>query len=391
MKSLLRCFSLGLLLLAPIAPAWAQAPTVSPISDVSMTAGTTRTVNVVATGHPDSTVTLTSSLPAFATLNAPTSGTGGVTTTISLAPAAADVGTHTASVTATSGTLSSTASFQIIVTAVPTPAAQVTLIGRFKSEHERTCFRIRPLDHSFDVRNVSLASIEVRFNGQSVTALAGRTRLQLDCDDEGEEGEHEGDHDGESDSTGHHDDAARFLRDGGFPGDHGEGDDDDDCEECEHDCDTCHVETCDAVGIRACFATDALVALFGEANLPASLHQGDVRFTLTDGTIVIAPIGGSGLREHGRERLHVKAMPNPLNPRTELSFTLTRPGRVQVGVYDLQGRLVNRIFDGNLSSGPQKVTWDGSNGHNDRVSSGVYFFRIQAPGAEAIQRVAVVK
>ena len=35
--------------------------------------------------------------------------------------------------------------------------------------------------------------------------------------------------------------------------------------------------------------------------------------------------------------------------------------------------------------------WDGSNARNMKVSSGVYFFRIQAPEGEVVKRVAVVK
>jgi len=125
MKSLLRILSLSVLLLMPFAAAYAQAPTVSLISDVTVNAGVTQTVNVVAVGT--GALTLTSSLPAFATLNAPTSGTGVVSTTITLAPTAGDVGTHNASVTATSGSLTATESFVITVNAEGSNQAPVVV------------------------------------------------------------------------------------------------------------------------------------------------------------------------------------------------------------------------------------------------------------------------
>jgi flagellar hook assembly protein FlgD len=111
---------------------------------------------------------------------------------------------------------------------------------------------------------------------------------------------------------------------------------------------------------------------------------------------VVASFDDTHLAEHRKNgddegHLHVKARPNPLNPRTELTFTLTLPGRVQVAVYDMQGRLVNKLLDEVRSAGPQSVTWDGSNARSARVASGVYFFRIRAPEGQVIQRVAVVK
>src|SRR5258706_3562049 len=98
----------------------------------------------------------------------------------------------------------------------PTVSAKVTLQGPFKSDKDRTCFRIRPENTSFNPRNVDLASILLEFSGHSITALAGSTHFQFDCDDEGE-----GDGGGECDSCGH-DDAARILADHG-PGDLGAG------------------------------------------------------------------------------------------------------------------------------------------------------------------------
>src|SRR5206468_8970143 len=89
--------------------------------------------------------------------------------------------------------------------------------------------------------------------------------------------------------------------------------------------------------------------------------------------------------------LNPKARPNPLNPKTELSFTMSREGRVRVTVYDMQGRLVKTLLDDIRATGEQRLSWDGSNARREKVASGVYFFRIQAPEGEVIHRVAVVK
>lgn len=268
--------------------------------------------------------------------------------------------------------------------------ATVRLLGQFRSEKPNTCFRIKPVNGSFDVRNVTLSSIQLLFHGGSLSPPDGSARLQFDCEREDSlgEGDGEGDHGG-CDSTGHRDDAARLRLVGGFPGD-------DRGDSTDTDCDGCNADSCEAVAIRVCFPTQALISLFGDASLPDSLADATVQLTLADGSTVVGTFGGSHLAEHGHGEdegrgMDAKAQPNPLNPSTKLTFTLSRAGRVQVGVYDLQGRLVARLLDEVRSAGPQSLTWDGSNSRSAHVSSGVYFFRIQAPEGQVIQRVAVVK
>ncbi len=256
--------------------------------------------------------------------------------------------------------------------------ATIPLIGQINRHNDRTCFWIRPVANSFNVRDVDLASLMLQFGGQTLAPLADRTHLQFECDEE-EGGGNDGggdsdstdhgdcdstDH-GDCDSTGHHDDAASLRLSGGIGDDDPEGN----CEDCDDDCVGCNADSCDAVGIKVCFAT----------------------FQLSDGTVIVATFENGSLGKHGHGDMDVMARPNPLNPRTVLTFTLSRPGRVQVAVYDLQGRLVSRISDQVRSAGPQTLVWDGSNSRNARVSSGVYFFRIQAPEGQVVQRVAVVK
>jgi len=262
-------------------------------------------------------------------------------------------------------------------------AASVVLIGQVNVHSGRTCFRITPVNSSFDVRNVTLTSITLGFNGHTISPLSGSTHLQFDC--EGDEGDDEG---GDCDST-HHEESARLLLGDGHP--RGEGDDNEDCEECDGDESD---STCAAVGIKACFSTSEVIALFGDTSLPGGLADATVQFTLSDGTVVVATFDTSHLAHHennGKKGLNPHAKPNPLNPRTQLTFTLTRTGRVSVNVYDAQGRLVNKLLDEVRSAGPQTLTWDGSDSKSRRVSSGVYFFRIQAVEGKDVQRVAVVK
>ncbi len=327
------------------------------------------------------------------------------------------------------------------------------LVGEFKTKSENTCFLIRPVNGSFDLGKVDLSSITLKFHGESIAALNGKFELECrrvgghDGDDDhgGGGGGHDGDddhggggggHDGDDDHGRGHDghdgdrhgdkdkrhhrphDAGAFL----LGGDHPRGDDcDDDCgiscgDDIGHndvgDCGPGSVQ-CDTLAIRACFSTQALRTLFAGATLPCDLIHAEIHATLTGGDTVVATFGDrhdDGDKDKGKDKdkdrdkdkdkghgerdhrfLHPRTRPNPLNPMTELSFTMSREGRVRVSVYDMQGRLVNTLLDEVRAVGEQKVAWNGSNARNQKVASGVYFFRIQAPEGEVIQRVAVVK
>jgi subtilisin family serine protease len=73
--------------------------------------------------------------------------------------------------------------------------------------------------------------------------------------------------------------------------------------------------------------------------------------------------------------------PNPFNPRTTLTFALARPGRVELGIYDLRGRLVRRLLDSRQGAGYHSVAWDGRDASGRGVSSGPYVARLRAGGS----------
>ncbi|MBN2364931.1 MAG: T9SS C-terminal target domain-containing protein [Calditrichaeota bacterium] len=65
--------------------------------------------------------------------------------------------------------------------------------------------------------------------------------------------------------------------------------------------------------------------------------------------------------------------PNPFNPQTEIKFSVAGTAEVAIEVYDITGRLVEKILDKRLQSGSYSVTWKPA-----VLSSGVYFYRMLA-------------
>jgi len=69
--------------------------------------------------------------------------------------------------------------------------------------------------------------------------------------------------------------------------------------------------------------------------------------------------------------------PNPCNPRTKVEFSLAHDQHISLSIYDLRGRLVNRLVDGVYPAGNHHHLWDGLDGHGRAAPSGTYIFQLK--------------
>jgi len=65
--------------------------------------------------------------------------------------------------------------------------------------------------------------------------------------------------------------------------------------------------------------------------------------------------------------------PNPFNPRTAISYQLSEDSDVYLSIFDINGRKVATLINESMQVGYHSVNWDASH-----VSSGIYFYRLQA-------------
>jgi hypothetical protein len=78
--------------------------------------------------------------------------------------------------------------------------------------------------------------------------------------------------------------------------------------------------------------------------------------------------------------------PNPFNPATQIDFDIPSHTRVKLTVYDITGREVSRIVDGELSPGSYSVGFDAG-----ALSSGLYLYRLEAGDYVETNRMMLVK
>lgn len=82
--------------------------------------------------------------------------------------------------------------------------------------------------------------------------------------------------------------------------------------------------------------------------------------------------------------------PNPFAQRTAIRFGLPRAAQASIGVFDVQGRRVRMLVDGNLAAGEQVVTWDGRDDQGRHAAAGVYFYVFRAEGQNLQKRMMLL-
>jgi hypothetical protein len=83
--------------------------------------------------------------------------------------------------------------------------------------------------------------------------------------------------------------------------------------------------------------------------------------------------------------------PNPFNPSTVIRYDLPHASTVSVRVYDMLGRMVTSLAEGNQDAGAYSVAWDGTSAFGHRLSSGIYFVTMTAQAVEGQEFRSVKK
>jgi hypothetical protein len=86
-----------------------------------------------------------------------------------------------------------------------------------------------------------------------------------------------------------------------------------------------------------------------------------------------------------------QSYPNPFNPTTTISFGLTETSLVSLRIYDVSGRLVRVLVEGERRARHYQEDWDGRDENGVRVASGVYFYRLAAGDFTQTRKMVLLK
>ncbi len=78
--------------------------------------------------------------------------------------------------------------------------------------------------------------------------------------------------------------------------------------------------------------------------------------------------------------------PNPFNPTTTIKYSIPREGKVTLKVYDVIGKEVATLVNGEKSAGTYNVTFNAA-----KLASGIYFYRLETESFISIKKLILLK
>ena len=116
---------------------------------------------------------------------------------------------------------------------------------------------------------------------------------------------------------------------------------------------------------------------------------------VTEGELMLHAIfdTASGIDDEELPALVLEAnnYPNPFNPETTISFSLPTSGLTTLKIYNLKGQLVRNLVNREMTTGTQKVVWNGMDDNNKPVASGLYFYQVNNAGKSITHKMLLSK
>ncbi|MBU1355757.1 MAG: T9SS type A sorting domain-containing protein [Candidatus Edwardsbacteria bacterium] len=85
------------------------------------------------------------------------------------------------------------------------------------------------------------------------------------------------------------------------------------------------------------------------------------------------------------------AWPNPMHGTSSISYSLPKEESVRLAVYSITGQLVRTLVNTNQAAGMHNITWNGRDNKGNKVSAGVYLYRLSAGSNAATGKMVVIR
>lgn len=83
--------------------------------------------------------------------------------------------------------------------------------------------------------------------------------------------------------------------------------------------------------------------------------------------------------------------PNPFNPSTTIVYQISKPGNVEVMIFNSKGELVKTLLKTYQKAGTHLIKWDGINNKNQKIASGVYISTVKFNNHFLSQKMILLK
>ena len=119
----------------------------------------------------------------------------------------------------------------------------------------------------------------------------------------------------------------------------------------------------------------------GDLDLFVGTSKGGLQFYRNDRTTGISPILDLPTRIEMYQNY-----PNPFNPVTKFEIRNLKPELVSLNIFDMLGRNVAALFQGELQPGVHTISWD-ANG----LASGIYYYKLESGGTSMVRKMILLK
>ena len=83
--------------------------------------------------------------------------------------------------------------------------------------------------------------------------------------------------------------------------------------------------------------------------------------------------------------------PNPFNPETRIQIEIPYASFISLKIYNLSGQEILTVINGNKPPGIYEVTWNGCDKYGNKVSSGVYFYRLESNNFSETRKMILLR
>jgi hypothetical protein len=84
-------------------------------------------------------------------------------------------------------------------------------------------------------------------------------------------------------------------------------------------------------------------------------------------------------------------LPNPFENKTTISYSIAKPEKVLLCVYDASGRLIRTLVNERKDPGVYSLIWNGCDNNNRDISAGVYFIRLKSGDFKSVRKIILLR
>ncbi len=109
--------------------------------------------------------------------------------------------------------------------------------------------------------------------------------------------------------------------------------------------------------------------------------------------LTYASISDTSIPKESSCEISLSILPNPARPISglEVEVLASRAVPGSLAIYDVRGRLVDRIHSGMIREGRNVFSWQMRDSRGNRVTAGIYFVRLSHPGGAVSNKIVVAE